>query len=39
VTDHRINLTIHQLDQFLDGALDPVIDALATQEQAQALSA
>jgi peptide chain release factor 1 len=39
VTDHRINLTIHQLEQFLDGALDPVIDALATQEQAQALSA
>jgi peptide chain release factor 1 len=39
VTDHRVNLTLHQLDQVLDGALDAVIDALATQEQAQALSA
>ena len=39
VTDHRVNLTLHQLDQVLDGALDTVIDALATQEQAQALSA
>src|SRR5215470_11598968 len=39
VTDHRVNLTLHQLDQVLDGALKPVIDALATQEQAQLLSA
>jgi len=39
VTDHRVNVTIHQLDQFLDGAIDDVIDALTTQEQAQALSA
>jgi peptide chain release factor 1 len=39
VTDHRINLTLHQLDQVLDGALDPLIDALTTQERAQALSA
>jgi len=39
VTDHRVNLTVHQLDQVLDGALDTVIDALATKEQAQALSA
>jgi peptide chain release factor 1 len=39
VTDHRINLTLHQLDQVLDGALDPIIDALATREQAEALGA
>jgi peptide chain release factor 1 len=39
VTDHRINLTLHQIDQVLDGALDPIIDALATKEQAAALSA
>src|SRR5579885_3200562 len=38
VTDHRVNLTLHQLDQVLDGAIDPIIDALATREQAQALS-
>jgi peptide chain release factor 1 len=39
VTDHRVNLTLHQLDQVLDGAIDAVIDALTTQEQAEALSA
>jgi peptide chain release factor 1 len=39
VTDHRVNLTLHQLDQVLDGGLDPIIDALATKEQAQALGA
>jgi peptide chain release factor 1 len=39
VTDHRVNLTLHQLDQVLDGEIDAVIDALTTQEQAEALSA
>ncbi len=39
ITDHRVNLTLHQLDQFLDGALDPVIDALATKEQSALLGA
>jgi peptide chain release factor 1 len=34
VTDHRVNLTLHQLDQVLDGNLEPVIDALASKEQA-----
>ena len=38
VTDHRVNLTLHQLEQVLDGAIDPLIDALATREQAEALS-
>jgi len=38
VTDHRVNLTLHQLDQVLDGAIDPLIYALATREQAEALS-
>ena len=37
VSDHRINLTIHTLDRFLDGELDPVIDALVTSTQAEAL--
>ena len=37
VTDHRINLTLHQLDRVLDGDLDPIIDALATKAQAEAL--
>jgi peptide chain release factor 1 len=39
VTDHRINLTLYQLDHVLDGSLDPFIEALATKEQAHALGA
>ena len=39
VTDHRINLTIHRLEQVLDGAaLDEIIDALITADQAEKLS-
>jgi peptide chain release factor 1 len=30
VTDHRIGLTLHQLDFVMDGRLDAVIDALTT---------
>ncbi len=30
VTDHRIGLTLHQLDQVMDGRLEPIIDALIT---------
>jgi peptide chain release factor 1 len=33
VTDHRIGLTIHRLDDILDGDLDEIIDALALQEK------
>ena len=29
VTDHRINLTVHKLDETLDGELDEFVDALA----------
>ncbi|HUO04796.1 MAG TPA: peptide chain release factor 1 [Candidatus Binataceae bacterium] len=38
VTDHRVNLTLHQLDKVLDGEIDPVIDALAAYDQQQALN-
>ncbi len=38
VTDHRINMTLHQLDQVLDGALDPLIDALAAHERQHAFA-
>ncbi|MBT5297638.1 MAG: peptide chain release factor 1 [Rhodospirillaceae bacterium] len=38
VTDHRINLTLHQLDKMLDGDFDEVIDALLTDDQARRLS-
>ena len=37
VTDHRIGLTLYKLDAILDGALDEIVDALATAEQAKKL--
>src|SRR6266566_4984819 len=37
VTDHRIGLTIHQLDQVIDGSLDAIIEALTTHYQAEKL--
>ncbi len=39
ITDHRINLTVYKLDQFLDGVMDEVIDALITEDQSRKLSA
>jgi peptide chain release factor 1 len=37
VTDHRVNLTLHTLERVLDGELDPIVDALVTFHQAEAL--
>ncbi|MEE9276886.1 MAG: peptide chain release factor 1 [Dehalococcoidia bacterium] len=37
VTDHRIGLTIHNLQQVLEGQLDQLIDAVATAEEARLL--
>ena len=37
ITDHRINMTIYQLDSFLDGDIDCVIDALIAADQAEKL--
>src|SRR5712672_2749981 len=37
VSDHRIGLTIHQLDQVMDGSLDAIIEALTTHYQAEKL--
>lgn len=39
VTDHRINLSSHNLPAVLDGELDPFIDELATREEAERLQA
>ena len=39
ITDHRIKLTVHQLEAFLDGDIDEMIDALITFHQAELLSA
>ena len=37
VTDHRIGVTSHNLEQMLAGELDDFIDTLATQEQTKRL--
>jgi peptide chain release factor 1 len=37
VTDHRIKLTVHQLDRILEGQLGEFTDALAAEEQRAAL--
>jgi peptide chain release factor 1 len=37
LTDHRIGLTKHNLEAILDGNLDPIIEALRTHYQAEAL--
>ncbi len=37
VTDHRIGLTIYQLENFLDGDLEQMIDSLITSDQAEKL--
>jgi peptide chain release factor 1 len=39
VTDHRIKLTVHNLDQVLEGELDQFTDALAADERRQKLEA
>ena len=37
VTDHRIGLTLYKIDAVMNGALDEIIDALATADQAEKL--
>ncbi|HUW08811.1 MAG TPA: peptide chain release factor 1 [Anaerolineae bacterium] len=39
VTDHRIGMTIHRLDDVIKGDLDEFIDEMATSEQAERLQA
>jgi len=38
VTDHRINLTLYKLDEFMQGSLDQVIDPLINEYQAEQLA-
>ena len=33
ITDHRINVTLYKLDQFIDGSLQELIDSLKIEEQ------
>jgi peptide chain release factor 1 len=37
VTDHRINFTLHQLDQVMEGKLVPLVDALVTHFESERL--
>ncbi|HCX65058.1 MAG TPA: peptide chain release factor 1 [Eubacteriaceae bacterium] len=37
ITDHRIGMTVHQLEDFLDGAIDEMVDTLTTTDQAEKL--
>ena len=39
ITDHRINLTLHRLQQIIAGDLAPIIDQLVQEHQADLLSA
>ncbi len=38
VTDHRINLTLYKLDEFMQGSLDQVIEPLINEHQAEQLA-
>ncbi|HUN85825.1 MAG TPA: peptide chain release factor 1 [Terracidiphilus sp.] len=37
LTDHRIGLTLHQLDLVMEGRLQPIVDALVAHYQAEQL--
>jgi peptide chain release factor 1 len=39
LTDHRIGLTLHQLDMVMNGQLQPIVDALITHYQEEQLKA
>jgi peptide chain release factor 1 len=39
LTDHRIGLTLHQLDLIMEGRLQSIVDALIADDQQQKLSA
>ena len=39
ITDHRINITFHKLEEMMEGAaLDELVDALAAEERAEKLA-
>jgi peptide chain release factor 1 len=38
VSDHRIGLTLHQLDQVMEGKLAPIVDALVTHYESERLN-
>jgi peptide chain release factor 1 len=38
VTEHRIGITLYKIEEFLEGDIDPILDALVTTEQAMKLA-
>ncbi len=38
ITDHRIGLTVYKLEQFLNGDMDEIVDALITADTARKLT-
>ena len=39
MTDHRINLTLHKLEEFLEGEVfDEIVESLTLQAQEESLS-
>ena len=38
VTDHRVNVTLHQIDTFMQGMIEPVIEPLRAAFEAEALA-
>jgi len=39
ITDHRINMTIYSFDEFMNGAIDEMVDALQFAENAEKMQA
>ena len=39
VTDHRINVTLHQIDKVMQGEIDELVDSLIANDQAERLAA
>ncbi len=39
MSDHRIKLTIYKLDQFLNGDMDEILDALIAADTAEKAAA
>ncbi len=37
VTDHRVNVTIHQLDRFMEGEIEPILESLRSAFEAERL--
>jgi protein subunit release factor A len=37
VTDHRVNVTIHQLDTFMQGQIEPILEPLRAAYEAERL--